>query len=36
MFHTMDEAITEESEVFTEAELLLPEEVRYKRIDILI
>ena len=32
----VDEAITEESEVFTEAELLLPEEVRYKRIDILI
>ena len=32
----VDEAITEESEVFTEAELLLPEEVKYKRIDILI
>ncbi len=32
----VDEEITEESEVFTEAELLLPEEVKYKRIDVLI
>ena len=32
----LDEAMTAEDEMLTETELLTPEEVRYKRIDILI
>ena len=32
----LDEAMTAEDEMFTKTELLTPEEVKYKRIDILI
>ena len=32
----LDETLIEESEVFTETELLQPEEIQYKKIDILI